>query len=293
MSGIVARRARSCRSSSRCGRSRTGRRARCAPNGLSGVTVARSSAFSVSGSSAISVEPADVEARRASRGRTASARAGRRAARGSSRRRARAARPRAARSGSVIPVLDGLLRGRARGGSRAAARAPRRGARAGSPCARGSGSPSPSAGGKPRSSSTAAIGSETFIVSGRSHSAATASRSSRARATFAPATPRSSASSRIRSARGSTGLCTGWPKPGTRAARGADLARRSPPGRGREASSRAHSSAVPSTTGPAPRIPAATAPWSEPGSAASVIRAATFVGISPCSAIATSSRSRK
>ena len=59
------------------------------------------------------------------------------------------------------------------------------------------------------------------------------------------------------------------------------------------ASSRAHSSAVPSTTGPAPRIPAATAPWSDPGSAASVIRATTFVGISPCSAIATSSRSRK
>ena len=45
--------------------------------------------------------------------------------------------------------------------------------------------------------------------------------------------------------------------------------------------------------GPQPRIPAATAPCSEPGSAASVIRAATFVGIIPCSAIATSSRSRK
>src|SRR4051794_8211149 len=46
-------------------------------------------------------------------------------------------------------------------------------------------------------------------------------------------------------------------------------------------------------TGPHPRIPAATAPCSEPGSAAKVIRAATFVGIIPCSAIATSSRSRK
>ena len=58
-------------------------------------------------------------------------------------------------------------------------------------------------------------------------------------------------------------------------------------------STRAHDSAVPSTTGPAPRIPAATAPCSDPGSAASVIRAATLVGIIPCSAIATSSRSRK
>ena len=58
-------------------------------------------------------------------------------------------------------------------------------------------------------------------------------------------------------------------------------------------SSRAHSSAVPRITGPQPRIPAATAPCSESGSAASVIRAATFVGIIPCSAIATSSRSRK
>ena len=46
-------------------------------------------------------------------------------------------------------------------------------------------------------------------------------------------------------------------------------------------------------TGPQPRIPAATAPCSESGSAASVMRAATFVGIIPCSAIATSSRSRK
>ncbi len=52
-------------------------------------------------------------------------------------------------------------------------------------------------------------------------------------------------------------------------------------------------SAVPRITGPQPRIPAATAPCSDPGSAASVIRAATFVGIIPCSAIATSSRSRK
>ena len=58
-------------------------------------------------------------------------------------------------------------------------------------------------------------------------------------------------------------------------------------------SSRAHSSDGAEDTGPAPRIPAATAPCSEPGSAASVIRAATLVGIIPCSAMATSSRSRK
>ena len=58
-------------------------------------------------------------------------------------------------------------------------------------------------------------------------------------------------------------------------------------------SSRAHASAVPRITGPQPRIPAATAPCSDSGSAESVIRAATLVGIIPCSAIATSSRSRK
>ncbi len=77
-------------------------------------------------------------------------------------------------------------------------------------------------------------------------------------------------------------------------------ARRPPPVRRRRAtlscassSSRAHASDVPRMTGPQPRIPAATAPCSDPGSAASVMRAATLVGIIPCSAIATSSRSRK
>src|SRR4051794_12856354 len=132
----------------------------------------------------------------------------------------------------------------------------------------------------------------TFMTSGLPHSTATASRSARANATFAPLTPRSSANSRIRSARGSTGVCTGCPKPGTlpppswisRA-----TARASPP----PSSSRPHASDAPSTTEPAPRIPAATAPCSDSGSAASVSRAATFDGIKPCSAIATSSRSRK
>ena len=82
--------------------------------------------------------------------------------------------------------------------------------------------------------------------------------------------------------------------------RAGDLRPRPPPARRRPrpaaapaSRSRAHASAVPRTTGPQPRIPAATAPWSEPGSAASVIRAATLVGIIPCSAIATRSRSRK
>src|SRR5581483_6250657 len=72
------------------------------------------------------------------------------------------------------------------------------------------------AAGKPRSSSTAAIGSETFSVSGFPHASATASRSSRTSRTCSPATRCSSASSRMRSARGSSGRCTGWPKPGTR-----------------------------------------------------------------------------
>src|SRR5512132_3216042 len=60
-----------------------------------------------------------------------------------------------------------------------------------------------------------------------------------------------------------------------------------------DSSSRAHSPDVPRITGPAPRSPAATAPCSPAGSAASVIRAATFDGMSPCSAIATRTRSRK
>ena len=77
----------------------------------------------------------------------------------------------------------------------------------------------------------------------------------RASATCSPLTPRSSASSRIRSARGSSGLCTGWPKPGTLAAGGADRARDLGDGRRRCSSSRAHSSAVPRITGPAPRMP--------------------------------------
>src|SRR3954469_14402438 len=159
------------------------------------------------------------------------------------------------------------------------------------------------AAGKPRSSMTAAIGIDTFIVSGRPHASAAASRKQRASVTWMPLTPRASASSRIRSARGSSGGWTGCPKPGSRspAARmrcavcAATAPGASPPCTSALArsSSRAHSSDVPRRTGPQPRMPAATAPWSEPGSAASVIRAATFVGIIPCSAIATSSRSRK
>ena len=83
---------------------------------------------------------------------------------------------------------------------------------------------------------------------------------------------------------------------GSRVRRSPATAAGSPPAATRScasSSSRAHSSDVPRTTGPAPRIPAATAPCSDPGSAASVIRAATLVGIIPCSAIETSSRSRK
>ena len=157
--------------------------------------------------------------------------------------------------------------------------------------------------GKPRSSITAAIGIETFIVSGLPQASATASRRQRASRTCGPLTPRASASSRIRSARGSSGRWTGWPNPGTlppeawiaRATSAATAAgsRRRRTFSCAASSSRAHASDVPRMTGPQPRIPAATAPCSDPGSAASVIRAATLVGIIPCSAIATSSRSRK
>src|SRR5262249_44745619 len=80
----------------------------------------------------------------------------------------------------------------------------------------------------PRSSSTAAIGRATFIGSGLSQAAPTASRRERAYATYAPLTPRSSASSRMRSALGSTGRWTGCPKPGTPSA---GAARARPPRR--------------------------------------------------------------
>ncbi len=59
------------------------------------------------------------------------------------------------------------------------------------------------------------MGSETFIVSGLPHVSATASRRWRASSTCGPLTPRVSASSRILSARGSSGRCTGCPNPGT------------------------------------------------------------------------------
>ena len=68
--------------------------------------------------------------------------------------------------------------------------------------------------GNPRSSMTAAIGIDTFMVSGRPQASGTALPKCRAMATCGPAAPRSSASSRIRSARGSTGRCSGCPNPG-------------------------------------------------------------------------------
>ena len=201
---------------------------RCAPNGFSGVAGRLSSLFSVSGSAAISASPpaSSAEAtppRSASPGRTASARGGRRAARGSSASSSDellvprdAPRPRARASGRL--VLDCLLRlprpGRSRAGARcSSARCASR------PAVRARiGTAFTTSGEKPRSSSTAAIGMATFIVSGLPDASATASRNARASATCGPLTPRSSASSRIRSARGSSGLCTGWPKPGHLAA---------------------------------------------------------------------------
>ena len=168
----------------------------------------------------------------ASRGRTASARAGRRAARG---------------SGVVEREL--LVHGRARPPARASAALgadsrppPRRPSRKPIGCSRSSarwasrpavrariGTALTAAAGKPRSSITAAIGIETFMVSGRPQASATASRKRAPSATCGPLTPRSSASSRIRSARGSSGLCTGWPKPGSlAAARTARISRATP-----------------------------------------------------------------
>ena len=149
--------------------------------------------------------------------------------------------------------------------------------------------------GKPRSSITAAIGIETFIVSGRPHASAAASRNARASATCSPADaalvgeledPLRARVERLVD-RMAEARAASPPPRGSRAPARRDRARA--PAR----SSRAHASAVPRITGPQPRIPAATAPCSDSGSADSVIRAATLVGIIPCSAIATSSRSRK
>ena len=180
-------------------------------------------------------------------------------------------------------------------GSRSGAAAPRPGAPAARRCGRGSGRPSRRVAGKPRSSITAAIGIETFIVSGRPQASATASRTWRASATYVAAD--AALVGELEDPLGARveRLVHGMAEAGhlARRRRGSactTLRRRRVVA---ASSSRAHSSAVPRITGPQPRIPAATAPCSEPGSAASVIRAATLVGIIPCSAIATSSRSRK
>ena len=201
---------------------------RCVPNGLSGVRVALSSAFSVSGSRAISASPPAAAAEPNRRGELLAIEgraleAGRRAGRGRPRRRSRAARPtdaprprarasaRRSRTALVVDRLLGLARHQE---AERVLAAPRRGARAGRRCARAAGSPSrwrPGSRGRaspPRSASR------------RSSSAACPRprrprRGTRARAaTCGPLTPRASASSRIRSARGSSGRWTGWPKPG-------------------------------------------------------------------------------
>ena len=157
--------------------------------------------------------------------------------------------------------------------------------------------------GNPRSSKTAAMGIETFITRGLPQTLATASRIWRARETYGPLMPRLSASSRIRSARGSSGRCTGWPKPGIlppdflmslticSATTPASLPERTVAWA--SCNNLAQVSEVPRMTGPQPRIPAATALSNDPGLAASVMRATTLVGIMPCSAMAISRRSRK
>ena len=159
-------------------------------------------------------------ARRASRGRTASARAG----------SASCARYALVVERELLvpgPGLDLRLEHRARTrpppppppreqeADRLLA-APRRGGRAGWPCARGSGSPSR------RRRGEAEVEQHRGDRHRDVHRQRLAPRlgdgvaeAARRAATCGPLTPRSSASSRIRSARGSTGRCTGWPKPGT------------------------------------------------------------------------------
>ena len=281
-------------------------------------SVARSSCLSVSGS-ARDLRPARrpprrrrSRPRRASRGRTPSARRGRRAGRGRRVVERELLLPRPGldlggehhRARRPALVARPPPRPRPPSGSRAAARAPRRGGRAGPPCGRGSARPSRSPAGKPRSSITAAIGIETFIVSGLPQASAAASRKRarerdvRRRSRRARRRARGSARRAGRAAGGPGGRspAAARRRRGPPAAISPATAAGSSPAATRacaSSSSRAHASAVPRITGPQPRIPAATAPCSDPGSAASVIRAATFVGIIPCSAIATSSRSRK
>ncbi len=75
------------------------------------------------------------------------------------------------------------------------------------------GTPRMIAAGTSASRIVAAIAIETFIGSGLSHTRAAAAASRVAASTPRPAVPRWRASAIIRSARGSTGLCSGWPKP--------------------------------------------------------------------------------
>ena len=293
----VARRRRWCRSSSRSGRSRRRPRRGASPNGLSRVRVARSSSFSVSGSCAISASPPPVSApgellavERRALEEVGELRPVARVVDGELLRPGRAPRPQARASGSYRPPLPPLRRAR----TRAAAPAPPRGARAG----RRAGEDRHRLDGRTREAEVEQHRRDRHrdvhrqrlprLLGDRLANA-------RASATCGPLTPRASASSRIRSARGSSGLCTGWPKPGTLPPAARSSRATSPARAGRDRAGEQPRALLrrpeqrPARRRGSRRRP----PLQRPRSAASVIRAATFVGISPCSAIATSSRSRK
>ena len=126
------------------------------------------------------------------------------------------------------------------------------------------------AGGKSRSSSTAAIGIETFIGSGLPQTSATTGAVARASATCAPG-----GAALVGERQDALGarvdrLVQRVAEARHLAAGGADR-RHAAPRRSRPRASarkRPQASAVPSTTEPQPRMPAATAACSTPGSAA-------------------------
>ena len=143
---------------------------------------------------------------------------------------------------------------------------------------------------------------DTLSASGRPISSGSSPSTRWAISACGPVVCASVATSKRRRARGSPLLCSGCPYPGMarfawryspttcRAADSRDevlAARASISARKRPAASE-----DPSTTEPQPRIPAATAPCSASGAAASVMRAACTLGTRPCSAIATRVASR-
>ena len=123
----------------------------------------------------------------------------------------------------------------------------------------------------------------------------------RQRAAWRPVDARApSASAMIRSARGSTGLCSGWPKPGTLPPRascvpiGRDMLAGRSPAAARRRATAPQVSAVPSTTEPAAENARRDRALQRVGiRRVGHARRLRSLGTSPCSAIATSRRSRK